>query len=282
MDATHLPYGCSVWPSFWTKGENWPEGGEIDIVEAVNQMANNQMALHTNNGCSASGSNQTGSLSNANCSVSAGCTYEETQSNSYGTGFNSAGGGVWATLFDTTGIYIWFWSRANVPSSISSANSSVDPSSFGTPSAAFPSSSCNISEFFTPQQLVLDITLCGDWAGLPQIYTETCPVQGTANASSCYLQNVINNGTSQYAEAYFEIAYIKAFNAHSTVVTPSGASSSVAPSSTGSGSGSGSGSSGGSGKSSGALGSVRLAWGAQGRAAALAAGVLGLAAWTLL
>ncbi len=50
-----------------------------------------------------------------------------------------------------------------MPSDLKSGTASVNPSKWGTPSAAWPSgSSCNISHFFTPQQLVIDITLCGD------------------------------------------------------------------------------------------------------------------------
>ncbi|KAI0633059.1 concanavalin A-like lectin/glucanase domain-containing protein [Trametes polyzona] len=223
FDATHLPYGCSVWPSFWTKGQNWPIGGEIDIIEAVNLMTYNQMALHTQNGCTQPSSvTQTGSTGNTNCSTDAGCTVAEKQSNSFGESFATAGGGVWATQIDTSGIYIWFWSRENVPSSVSSATDSVDPSSWGTPSASYPSSSCNIEQFFTPQQLVLDITLCGNWAGVASVYQSTCGGDGTATA--CYLNNVINNGTN-YANAYFEISYIKAFsNSSALVATASGGS----------------------------------------------------------
>lgn len=39
-----------------------------------------------------------------NCSTPAGCVVRETTPNSFGTGFNDAGGGVWATQFDVTGV----------------------------------------------------------------------------------------------------------------------------------------------------------------------------------
>lgn len=52
--------------------------------------------------------------------------------------------------------------REDVPDDVTNAKSSVEPSStWGTPVAAWPSSSCDIGKFFKPQ-LVIDITLCGD------------------------------------------------------------------------------------------------------------------------
>lgn len=33
MDSVHMPTGCGTWPAFWSNGPNWPDGGEIDIVE---------------------------------------------------------------------------------------------------------------------------------------------------------------------------------------------------------------------------------------------------------
>ncbi|KAH9851281.1 concanavalin A-like lectin/glucanase domain-containing protein [Lenzites betulinus] len=244
FDATHLPYGCSVWPSFWTKGEDWPVGGEIDIIEAVNLMTYNQMALHTENGCTqASSVTQSGTTGSTNCSTDAGCTVAETQANSFGETFATAGGGVWAAQIDTSGIFIWFWTRDSVPSSVSSATDSIDPSSWGTPSASYPSSSCDISEFFTPQQLVIDITLCGNWAGEASVYEATCGGDGTATA--CYLDNVITNG-SNYANAYFEIAYIKAFSNTSALVATASGGSTVLVSATATASSSGSSSSGSS------------------------------------
>ena len=48
----HLPMyvlhrsGCAIWPAFWmVAGQNWPQKGEIDIVEGVNKQTNNQMTL---------------------------------------------------------------------------------------------------------------------------------------------------------------------------------------------------------------------------------------------
>lgn len=38
---------CSVWPAWWSQAQDWPQGGEIDTFEGVNQVTMNQMALHT-------------------------------------------------------------------------------------------------------------------------------------------------------------------------------------------------------------------------------------------
>ncbi|TFK49664.1 hypothetical protein OE88DRAFT_1682717 [Heliocybe sulcata] len=206
MDAARLPWGCSVWPSFWTRGSNWPYDGEIDIVEYANLMGNNQMALHTAAGCThTTPSNQVGQTIEPNCNATdgAGCTVSEKKPNSYGPGFASAGGGVWATQFDTSGIYIWFWSRSDVPSSISLSNTSIDPTSWGAPSASYPASSCDIGSHFGAQQLVLDIQLCGAF-GNPT-YNQTCP------PGDCYLNSVIGPGSPTYDNAYFEISYVRVF-----------------------------------------------------------------------
>ncbi|EPQ52862.1 hypothetical protein GLOTRDRAFT_140456 [Gloeophyllum trabeum ATCC 11539] len=246
-DFAHLPYGCSVWPAFWTRGASWPAQGEIDIIETVNLMGYNQMALHTTAGCThTTPADQVGASGETNCNatIGSGCTVAEKKANSFGEGFASAGGGVFATQFDVSGIYIWFWSRPDVPSSISSSNDTIDPSSWGAPSAAYPSSSCDISNYFGPQQLVMDINLCGQWAN--STYSQTC------GNGDCYLNSVINAGSPTYDNAYFEVSYVRVFTAdNATVTTPSG-SSSVGAGATGTHSGSSASQTAGSGSSSGA------------------------------
>ena len=82
---------------------------EIDTFEGVNQVTNNQMALHTNPGCTQVSPNQTSTIVNStDCSVDSnsneGCVVVNPSTASYGAGFASAGGGVFVTEFAETGI----------------------------------------------------------------------------------------------------------------------------------------------------------------------------------
>ena len=73
-------------------------------------MKNNQMAIHTTDGCTMDNSIvQSGELEIGDCASVSGCTVRENKPNSFGEAFAQAGGGVWATQFDVAGIFIWFW-----------------------------------------------------------------------------------------------------------------------------------------------------------------------------
>jgi hypothetical protein len=50
-DIVNIPHGPAVWPAFWMVGDNWPYGGEIDIIEGVHESTQNQATLHTAPGC---------------------------------------------------------------------------------------------------------------------------------------------------------------------------------------------------------------------------------------
>lgn len=76
-----------------------------DIIEAINVMPNNQMALHTTEGCTHNTPpDQLGYSGELDCGTGSGCTVGESKQNSYESGFAAAGGGVFATQFDVAGI----------------------------------------------------------------------------------------------------------------------------------------------------------------------------------
>jgi len=53
LDVRHMPAGCGVWPAFWlTNEEHWPDYGEIDILENINNQTQAKTALHTSRQCS--------------------------------------------------------------------------------------------------------------------------------------------------------------------------------------------------------------------------------------
>ncbi|KZV70420.1 glycoside hydrolase family 16 protein [Peniophora sp. CONT] len=227
-DMLHVPFGCSVWPAWWSQAPHWPSGGEIDMFEGVNMVTHNQYALHTEDGCTISNPLQTGIDNSTNCAASAnsnqGCVVTDTSTQSYGESFASSGGGVFVTEFAESGISIWFFSRSEVPSSLSGNSSTIDTSAFGTPSANYPTDSCNIDKFFSAQHLIFDITLCGDFAGNPTVFAQTC-------SGSCYSDYVIGSPTN-YDNAYFEVQHVRVYGGNDTVVPPSeqGAASSLRPS----------------------------------------------------
>ncbi|KAF9241083.1 glycoside hydrolase family 16 protein [Melanogaster broomeanus] len=227
-DMYHVPYGCSVWPAWWSQAVQWPQGGEIDTFEGVNLQTNNQMSLHTEPGCTQVSPNETSTLvTSTDCSYDAnsnqGCIVMDPSTSSFGSGFASTGGGAFVTEFATTGISqvtsipisIWFFPRSQIPSALSSNASTVDTATFGTPVGNWPSTGCNVQDFFQPQQLIFDITLCGDFAGNAAIFNQTC-------TGVCYNDYVIGP-PSGYDNAYFEIGYVRVLSSASGS-SPSGSS----------------------------------------------------------
>ncbi|CAE6535199.1 unnamed protein product [Rhizoctonia solani] len=210
LDANHLPYGCSVWPAYWSQGspaDEWPKFGEIDIIENVNMATVNQMALHTTQGCTlASGTQVTGTIVSNDCfngtNGNQGCIVQGASESTYGAGFATAGGGVYALEWSSegNGIRVWFFQRSSIPSDMASA--SPNPSNWGTPTAAWPESSCNSSQFFGPQTIILDITLCGNFAGAAATFQATC---------SGVCTDLIKT-PSNYNNAYFDINYLRVFS----------------------------------------------------------------------
>lgn len=110
-----MPQGCGTWPAVWELGPDWPQDGEVDIVEGVNDVVPNQSTLHTSPGCTMpSGITQTGTQVSTDCNTAGtfvlsrqvtfcadeegmlqpvngnqGCAVHTTDANSYGPAFNT-------------------------------------------------------------------------------------------------------------------------------------------------------------------------------------------------
>jgi hypothetical protein len=138
-------------------GPNWPNSGEIDIYEGVHLNTYNQMTLHSSPGCVPvynQNGGQTGThVSEADCGAGGGfngCGVQSNSATSYGTSFNARGGGVYATLWTSSGIKIWYFPSDSVPGNIRSGN--PDPNSWGTPQANF--AGCNFDAKFSNMNIV--------------------------------------------------------------------------------------------------------------------------------
>ncbi|EAU84009.2 glycosyl hydrolase family 16 [Coprinopsis cinerea okayama7 len=183
LDLNTAPWGCGVWPAWWSTGDNWPVSGEIDIIEGVHDNEHNQIAWHTEPGCVLDTEESfTGNVSiksggpavecNAHINQNAGCSITEWSRASYGPYFDEQGGGVFAMKWDENGIAVWSFYRAAIPKDITEGN--PNPRNWGDPSALLGPGKCNIMEYFRNHTVILNITFCGDWAG-NSYATSGCP-----------------------------------------------------------------------------------------------------------
>ncbi|KAL4068247.1 glycoside hydrolase family 16 protein [Scleroderma yunnanense] len=221
MDAVHMPTGCGTWPAFWSNGPNWPAGGEIDIIEGVNDYTNNQATIHTSDGCSLPTSstsqlNIAGTVvGGTNCAAdqtnNQGCGVRSNSNTTFGSGFNSIGGGVYAMLWQDSGIQVYFFPRGSIPSDITAG--APQPNNWPTPMASWPSTDCNMASHFYNHSVIFDTTLCGDWAG--SAWTGTgIPGQDQSCAqltgySSC--ASFVQNSGASFSEAYWEVSSVEIY-----------------------------------------------------------------------
>ncbi|KIM84419.1 glycoside hydrolase family 16 protein, partial [Piloderma croceum F 1598] len=196
LDLNHAPWGCGVWPAFWvlyTVGPNWPQGGEIDILEGVHNNENNQVTWHTGPGCTLTpNASFSGSLAgNLNCDVTSGnnarCSIIEWSRASYGPYFNAQQGGVFAMKWDDLGISVWSFYHQAIPEDITNGQS--PNSTWIEPVVQLSPSGCDPLKYFYNHSVIFNITFCGDWAG-NSYATWDCP--GTCAERVMDLSNFVN------------------------------------------------------------------------------------------
>ncbi|XP_014552484.1 glycoside hydrolase family 16 protein [Bipolaris victoriae FI3] len=242
-DIRHMPASqCGVWPAFWmlSASKTWPEGGEIDILEGVNEAQGNVVTLHTSAGCvvedRAGAGEFAGTMVTRNCDVdapgqgkNAGCSIRapdsgervqmgivredmgEARAPSYGTGFNDAKGGVYAMEWTESSISVWFFPRDSpgyteyFSQSNDTAVTSLDPSTWGPPMARFSGSGCDFSERFVDMKIVFNTAFCGEWAG--KVWDEECAAK--TGVETC--EEYVRGNPDAFREAYWEVEGLRWF-----------------------------------------------------------------------
>ena len=215
VDIAHMPGGiCGTWPAFWMVGPNWPNDGEIDIIEGVNDQTTNAMTLHTNAGVVVQNvSGIQGSMHTSNCDVNApdqaqnaGCSVSADSGLTFGAGFNAAGGGVYATQWTSSEISIWFFPRGSTPGDIVAGTPNPSVDTWGAPASVFQADSgVDFDEHFTDLNIVFDTTFCGQWAGTVWSTSPTC----SQLAPTC--EDYVTSQPAAFQDAYWAINSLQVF-----------------------------------------------------------------------
>ncbi|POS82972.1 hypothetical protein EPUL_006476 [Erysiphe pulchra] len=216
-DIAHMPSGsCGVWPALWTFGPDWPNAGEIDIVEGANLDTTNSMTLHTSAGCvmSSGALAATSSLKNTDCNANSaknGCTTKATGKDTFGAGFNAKKGGMYAMEWTATDIKVWHFARDSIPSNMKSSD--PDPSKWGLPSASFTGPGCDIEKHFKDHSIIINTTFCGDLVDAVWSQSEC-----GAKAPTC--KDYVTNNPQDFQQSHWLINNIKVFQASGSGTTP--------------------------------------------------------------
>ncbi|KZV60019.1 glycoside hydrolase family 16 protein [Peniophora sp. CONT] len=210
-NVAHMPQGCGTWPALWEVGDSWETDGEIDILEGVNTQEANYVTLHVGSqtaSCTIPDTiDQTGWVEDTDCdhkTSDSGCSVGLTEANNYGVDFNSNGGGFYAMEQNPNFVKVWFWPRSasNIPADVKNGVSTINTDNWGTPSAYFPNTHCDIASHFHARNILMNIDLCGDWAS-GEFEADGCGT-GTCN-------DYVRNNPSAFQNAYFDINWVKVF-----------------------------------------------------------------------
>lgn len=188
-DFAQLPERqCGIWPACkylhrywgltnlakgWTLGDNWPNNGEIDILEGVHENNENLASLHTARESRISSDPQyfAGVVQKTNCNYNnpdangggaVGCGILDRDLNSFGSPVGRGNARAVAMEWTSDFIKVWNFAKGDEPADMFSAN--PDPSQWPLPAQQFTGSDVNIDANFNAHRMIFDTTLCGDYA----------------------------------------------------------------------------------------------------------------------
>ncbi|KAJ4387909.1 hypothetical protein N0V93_008512 [Gnomoniopsis smithogilvyi] len=227
---SHMPVqACGAWPAFWSFGSPWLTMGEIDYFEGWNMMEYNRMAMHTNETiageCALTTTGIDGTVMTSNCNNEedgTGCGVKDDSGV-----WSSTTGATFAMEWTDSAIKIWSWLPSAVPSDITAGTPDPSSSAWGNPTLLVEQTNCDLSKSFANQQLVFNIDFCGDTAGSPTFWNETCSAQV---GDTC--ANYVANNPSAFAETYFMIEGIQYYELGVATASVTASASLVSPTTT--------------------------------------------------
>lgn len=234
MKYRHVPFGAGIWPAFWLMNSDylWPGGGELDILEYANDDPS-KVTFHTNKNCSLHNKSISKCMRGADVdndivgdcytnytSNKLGCKPPQIRRN--GKWFAENPGAI-ATAWDASGVYVFHIPEQEIPLDLES--NAPNPTTWERWMIAYlpfdPDSCFDVAK---PQEIVLNIALCGDWAGgawwtsdeahktgfLPPYCN---PGKVTEPATDCCTIFMSHPSSEHYikSRAFFDIEYIKVF-----------------------------------------------------------------------
>jgi hypothetical protein len=187
--------------------------------------------MHTTDGCTIAGSDQTAKLQTTNCfykeNFNSGCGSKleaKNIPNNYGRPLNDNGGGVYATEWTSNYVKHWFFPRGSIPISISSGAPNV--SDFGRPTVN-QQGSCKIDEHFGNMSIIINTDFCGDWAGEVYAYYPNCYQNPAISSSRDRCVDFVGQNPQAFTEAYWDFNSIRVYQMPLGVVPTSSYSTSL-------------------------------------------------------
>mmetsp|Transcript_93218 Transcript_93218/g.272873 ORF Transcript_93218/g.272873 Transcript_93218/m.272873 type:complete len:464 (-) Transcript_93218:69-1460(-) len=232
MKYNTVPSGCGVWPGFWTVNSDvvWPNGGELDVLEYANNE-DSKVSFHLGsrcvldtqriNQCAPRGSGAPGS---SDCYTSYfknffGCIPRQRLRR--GSQYAEMPG-VIAAEWTMDAITVYFFPDGQIPADLTADEPKPDNwSDFVMAYLPFARPCSAIG----PQEVVLNVQLCGDAAGGPwaksscgrttqaQMQMGMCQ-PGLSSPTDCCTQYVTRPDMEPIlkAKAQFNVSWIKVFN----------------------------------------------------------------------
>jgi len=242
MKYNHVPTGCGVWPGFWTVNSDkvWPAGGELDIMEYAN-YDESKVSFHIDTHCHLDNRKIGSCLPRGSRGPGPSDCYTSYFTNHFGCRprqHQRRGDeydripGVIAAQWTPDSITVYLFPDGQIPADLEADTPEPDKwSAYVVAYLPFSSPCTSIG----PQEVVLNVQLCGDAAGGPwarsscarntwlQARTGQCHA-GLSEPSDCCTQFVTrtDQGPVLKAKAQFNVSYVKVFTPDGSPGAPSG------------------------------------------------------------